>query len=112
MTSQDQLKWFRSRAWWVQTLLIFGAAAIVAQIALALVPAIDPGGDLIFYVIMLGYSCVLLFLLRTRTAIVFGAMLALLCLLGAAHEIKAEQDFHRMMEQRRTHKQPAEDAHK
>lgn len=108
MTSQDQLKWFRSRAWWIQALLILGAGAVVAQIALASVPAIDSGGDLVFYLIMLGYSCVLLFLLRTRTAIVFGVILALLCLFGAVYQIKAKQDFHRKMEERKTYKQPAE----
>jgi hypothetical protein len=99
--------WFKSRGWWVQALLILGVGAIVAHIAVGFVPATDPGGDLVFYVIMLGYSCVVFFL-GTRTARVLGLVLAVLCILGVIHEMKAKHDFHRMMEQRRDYRQSPE----
>ena len=98
MTNPSRIGRFSSAAWWAQALVILGVGALVAQCAVGFVPATGPGCDLIFYVIMIGYSC-FVFFLGTRTARVLGSVIAVLCLVGVLHEMKAKQDFHRMMEE-------------
>lgn len=99
MTRLIRIRWLSALSWWKQVLVLFMSYVILTFFGVLFVSPTAPGYGRELYVILLVYSCLLIFL-NSKVARVFGLVVGIFALVGVILTTMEKVDFSRQMQRK------------